>query len=108
MNLNQTMQLDLIGIYKDAGVPVEYNGYQSFGVFLHEATEVLGMSSKQLAVQSTAPTLTIPAASLGTLTASKPSAPQYIMVEQTKYQIDKFILLGNGLEEKIWLSGTQS
>lgn len=85
--------------FKDIGDPVSYNGYNTYGILVHEPTEVLSMNEKTYAVQDTTLTLTIATSSLGTLVNNA-----VILIDSVSYKINKFIVLANGLETKLWLS----
>lgn len=91
----------------DVGIPVEYNGYNTYGILLLEPTDVLALNSKTYAVQDTVQTLTIATNSLGILKISKASGNELIMVDNIQFKIDKYISISD-VETKIWLSGIQS
>ena len=89
---------DVAFAYGDAGVPVIYGTYSTKGVLLNEPLEVLQMNSKSYAVQDTTLTLTIVTDSIGVLKNNTE-----IIVSGLSYQINKWIVLGNGLETKLWI-----
>ena len=98
-------KLDVAFSLKEIGVPVEYNGYKTYGIFDNEATEALLLNSKQFSVQSTELTLIIGTGSIGTIKNTTAKSIELITIDGTDYKIDKFIPLSNGLETKLWVSG---
>ena len=86
-------------LFKKAGVKADYNGYTTYGILFNEPTDALQMNSKQYAINDTTLTFTIATGSLGDIKNN-----DNILIEDITYKINKYILIGNGLELKMWIS----
>jgi hypothetical protein len=91
-------KVDLAFMLFDRGEPISYGSYSSYGIRIHEPTDVLALGNKEYAVQDTVLTMTIATGSLGTLVNNT-----NITVDGDIYQIHKFLLVSDGLETKLWL-----
>lgn len=90
---------NLAFIIKKAGLPIQYNGYNSYGIIRNEPTDVLQMSSKNYAVKDTELTLTIQTNSVGILTNNT-----NIEVDGLTYELRQPFILGDGLQTKMKLT----
>jgi hypothetical protein len=100
MALQDIFKNDLALMMKETGSLVSYNGFTTYGVLSHDPTEVLSLNSKQYSVQDTSLTLTIATGSIGKIKNN-----ETLQVDNTTYQIYKYIIQDDGLDTKIWLSG---
>ena len=87
-------------ILSHCGNVVSYNGITGNGLLFYDPTEALQLGNKAFAISDNELTLTIATGSFGTLKNNTA-----IVVDSKNYLIKKFILLSDGLEEKLWLSG---
>lgn len=94
----ELIKKDMINAIKQCGVPVIYGVYSSCGIKNYEPTEVLPLSNSSYAVQSNTLTFFIIAGTLGKLTSNT-----RIYIDGKEYILDRFIIVNNGLQEKLWL-----
>jgi len=99
MALKDTFKTDLASILKEIGSSVVYGSYSTYGTIFNDPTETLQMSSKVFSVNDTILTLTIAAGSIGLIGNNT-----NIVVDGITYLITRYIVLADGLEQKIWLS----
>ena len=91
---------DLASAFREIGSAVTYGVFSTYGVLNHEPTDVLAMSDKAYAIQDTTLTLTITTGSVGVVRNNTT-----ITAGGVAYKVDHFIIIGNGLETKLWLVG---
>ena len=95
-DFNSMFQADLAFALGEVGSAVVYGAFTTGGILTYEPNDILQMGLKQYAVLDTKATLTIATGSIGTINKAVS-----ITVDGVAYAIHSWILINDGLEQKL-------